>query len=65
MLAARSLGYGTGFFTSYFPEDAVKSFVKAPDNLQLVCATPVGVPEEWPETPEKKSLDDLVFYESF
>jgi nitroreductase/ketosteroid isomerase-like protein len=65
MLAARSLGYGTGFFTSYFPEEVVKAFVKAPSNLQFVCATPVGVPEEWPETPEKKSLDELVFHESF
>ena len=65
MLAAKSLGYGTGFFTSYFPEEVVKSFVKAPDNLQFVCATPIGVPEKWPEAPEKKSLDEVVVYESF
>jgi nitroreductase/ketosteroid isomerase-like protein len=65
MLAARALGYGTGFFTSYFPEEMVKSFVKAPDKLRFVCATPIGLPEEWPETPEKKSLDEIVVYESF
>jgi nitroreductase/ketosteroid isomerase-like protein len=65
MLAARSLGYGTGFFTTYFPEEAVESFLGAPDNLQFICATPVGIPEEWPEMPEKKSLDQMVFYESF
>jgi nitroreductase len=65
MLAARALGYGTGFFTTYFPEEVVKPFVKAPDNLQLVCATPVGIPEEWPEMPEKKSLDEFVVYETF
>ncbi|MGB7062765.1 MAG: nitroreductase family protein [Candidatus Zixiibacteriota bacterium] len=65
MLAAKSLGYGTAFFTTYFPEEVVKSFLRAPDNLQFICATPVGIPEEWPEMPEKKSLDEMVFYESF
>lgn len=65
MLAARSLGYATGFFTSYFPEDVVGSFVKAPDNLQFICASPIGIPQEWPETPEKKKLEEFVVYESF
>lgn len=65
MLAARSLGYGTGFFTTYFPVDVVKSFVKAPDKLRFICATPLGIPEEWPQMPEKKSLNELIFYESF
>lgn len=65
MLAAKALGYGTGFFTTYFPEEAVKPFVKAPDNLQLVCTTPIGIPEEWPEMPEKKNLDEFIIYESF
>jgi len=65
MLAARSLGYGTGFFTSYFPEEVVKSFVKAPENVRFICATPVGIPDEWPETPKKKSLDEFIIYESF
>jgi nitroreductase/ketosteroid isomerase-like protein len=65
MLAARALGYGTGFFTSYFPEEEVKSFVKAPDKLRFICATPIGIPEEWPETPEKKNLDEFIIYEGF
>jgi nitroreductase/ketosteroid isomerase-like protein len=65
MLAARSLGYGTGFFTSYFPEDLIKSFVKAPDDLRFICATPIGIPEKWPETPEKKNLEEFITYESF
>jgi len=65
MLSARVLGYGTGFFTTYFPEGVVKSFVKSPDNLKFICATPLGVPEEWPETPPKKGLDEFIIYESF
>jgi nitroreductase len=65
MVAARAMGYGTGFFTTYFPEDVVKSFVHAPDNLQFICATPIDIPKEWPETPPKKNLDDFIIYESF
>jgi nitroreductase len=65
MLAARAMGYGTGFFTTYFPERVVKSFVRAPDNLQFICATPIGIPKEWPETPLKKNLSSFIIYESF
>lgn len=65
MLAAKALGYGTGFFTTYFPEEVLKQFVKAPDNLQFLCATPIGIPEKWPEMPEKKSLDEFIIHESF
>ncbi len=65
MLAARSLGYGTGFFTSYFPEEVIKSFVNAADDLRFICATPIGVPEKWPEIPEKKDLEEFISYESF
>lgn len=65
MIAARSLGYGTGFFTSYFPDNKMKSFFNIPENYRLICFTPIGVPEQWPETPQKKSLEDLVVFESF
>ncbi len=65
MLAARALGYGTGFFTTFFPEARMKAFFQIPDRYKLVCFTPIGVPEEWPTTPEKKSLDGIVVYESF
>jgi nitroreductase/ketosteroid isomerase-like protein len=65
MIAARALGYGTGFFTSFFPEAKMKEFFAIPDRYGLVCFTPIGVPEEWPSAPAKKSLDDLVIFESF
>jgi len=65
MLAARALGYGTGFFTTYFPEDVVKDFVKASENFLFVCATPIGVPKEWPKAPPKKRLDEFTIYERF
>ncbi len=65
MLAARALGYGTGFFTTYFPEEVMKEFVKAPDELKFLCATPVGIPKEWPDTPPKKNLNDILTRDKF
>jgi nitroreductase/ketosteroid isomerase-like protein len=65
MIAARSLGYGTGFFTSFFPEAKMKEYFNIPDQFRLICFTPIGVPSEWPKTPSKKSLDDLVIFDKF
>jgi len=65
MIAARALGYGTGFFTSFFPEAKMKEFFKIPEQYKLICFTPIGVPSEWPKTPSKKSLDDVVIFDKF
>jgi len=65
MIAARALGYGTGFFTSFFPEAKMKEFFRIPDRYRLICFTPVGIPEEWPQPPSKKTLDELVVFEGF
>jgi nitroreductase/ketosteroid isomerase-like protein len=64
MLAARALGYGTGYYTSFYPEEVIKPFFKIPDNYQLICVTPIGVPDEWPKAPPKKDINDLVAFES-
>lgn len=65
MIAARALGYGTGFFTSFFPEQKMKEFFNIPDQYKLICFTPIGVPEGWPDMPAKKELDDIVVIEEF
>lgn len=65
MIAARAFGYGTGFFTTFFPEDKMKEFFKIPDQYKLICFTPIGVPLEWPKTPEKKKIEEIVVFESF
>jgi nitroreductase/ketosteroid isomerase-like protein len=65
MIAARALDYGTGFFTSFFPEKYMKKFFHIPDQYKLICFTPIGVPEEWPDTPQKKELEEIVIFESF
>lgn len=65
MLAARALGYGTGFYTSFFPEARMKKFLDIPDHYKLICFTPIGVPAEWPEMPNKNPLDDFVVWGQF
>ena len=65
MLAARALGYGTVFFTDTIPDQVTKQVFGIPDRYRRICITPVGVPEEWPETPAKKKLEELVITESF
>lgn len=67
MLSARAMGYGTGFFTTLFPPEKVKEFLKAPEpeKLQFICATPLGVPKQWPKMPPKKELKEFIVYEKF
>jgi len=65
MIAARSLGYGTGFYTTYFPEARMREFLGIPDRYNLVCFTPIGVPVEWPPAPPKKPLEEFVVFEKF
>lgn len=65
MIAARALGYGTGFFTSYFPEARMKEFFRIPDRYNLICFTPIGIPEAWPQSPAKKALAEIVVFDKF
>jgi nitroreductase/putative intracellular protease/amidase/ketosteroid isomerase-like protein len=65
MTAARALGYGTGFFTTFFPEERMRTFFGIPERYRLICFTPIGVPVEWPEPPPKKGLEEMVVYEGF
>jgi nitroreductase len=65
MLAARALGYGTVFVTDAIPPDVTKEVLNIPDRYTRVCITPVGVPEAWPESPEKKDLEEFIVYEEF
>ena len=65
MLAARTLGYGTVYFTDSILDGVTRDVLKIPERYERICITPVGVPEEWPETPEKKALDDFIVRDSF
>ena len=63
MLAARALGYGTVFITDAISENITKEVLQIPDRYTRVCITPLGVPEVWPDTPEKKKLEEMISYE--
>jgi 5,6-dimethylbenzimidazole synthase len=60
MNAARALGYGTGFFTTFFPDEVMRPLFGIPERYTMVCFTPLGVPEAWPDTPMKKPLEELI-----
>jgi len=63
MIAARALGYGTVFITDALPVDLVKKVFAVPDNFVQICITPIGIPESWPDSPEKKPLHEFAVYE--
>jgi len=65
MIAARALGYGTGYYTTYFPEARMREFFGIPERYNLVCFTPIGVPVEWPAAPPKKPLEEFLVFEKF
>jgi nitroreductase len=65
MLAARALGYGTVFITDAIPESVTKEVLQIPDNYTRVCITPLGIPVEWPATPNKKELEEFIIREKF
>jgi len=65
MIAARSLGYGTVFTQDTFPYEIEKKVFEIPGNFVQICFTPIGIPETWPDSPNKKPLDEFVVFEKF
>lgn len=65
ILAARSLGYGTVFCTDSINADITKEYFNIPDSYTRVCITPIGVPYEWPDSPDKKQLEEFIVREQF
>ncbi|HPG40478.1 MAG TPA: nitroreductase family protein [bacterium] len=65
MIAARALGYGTVFTQDSFPFPVVKQVFNIPDNYAQICFTPIGIPENWPQTPKKRPLDEFAVFEQF
>lgn len=64
-LAALALGYGTVYTTESIYESATREACRIPDHYERVCIVPVGIPDGSKEAPPKKSLEDLVVYETF
>ena len=65
LIAARSLGYGSVFTTDSFPEKLVKKIFDIPERFRQICVIPVGVPEDWPDPPDKKLLEEFIVFDHF
>lgn len=69
-LAATALGLGTCWIGAFF-EDQVKEILNIPDDVRVVCITPVGYPTENPKRREtalketRKPIEDIVCYEKY
>ena len=64
LLAAQELGLAT-CWVGAFREKEVAKAVKAPRNLKPVAIVPVGHPAERPVAPPKRSVNEIVHYETF
>ena len=67
LLAATALGYGTCWLEgNALPhEDSIKAWLKIPEDLRLLTLIPVGVPVNWPESKGKKTLAEVMHWETF
>jgi nitroreductase len=66
LVAATALGYGTCWLEGYTlqHEQIFKGLLNVPEDRKLMTLIPVGVPTEWP-TKEKRSLDDVIRWETY
>ena len=58
-LAAHEHGLGT-VILGLFDDDKVAAAIDLPENQDLVALIPMGYPDESPEAPSRKSVEDLV-----
>jgi nitroreductase len=64
LLAACALGLGT-CWVGAFHEDEVRRILKIPKGLRPVAIIPIGHPDEKPSPPYKRTLREIMHYESF
>ena len=64
LLAAQALGLAT-CWVGAFHEDAVAKVINTPRNVRPVAIVPVGFPAEKPNPPPRRSIKELVHYETF
>ena len=62
-LAAYEQGLGT-VILGLFDQAAVESMLQLPEDRELVALIPVGYPDESPAAPKRKSVEDLLTYQS-
>lgn len=63
-LAAHSLGLGT-CWVAWFKEDKVRDILGIPEDVRVIALTPLGYPDESPERPSRKNLEELISYDKY
>ncbi len=64
VLTAHSLGLGTVYVGGFDAEKAA-AILEVPPGLCVVCLTPLGYPDEEPETRPRRELAETVFYDKY
>jgi nitroreductase len=64
ILQAQEEGLGTCWIGS-FEEEEVKSLLAVPENVKVLALTPLGYPGEMPNFRGRKSLEEIISYDSF
>ena len=62
-LAAYEQGLGTVILGLFDEEDAAR-LLEIPEDRELVALIPIGYPEEAPKAPRRKTVEDLLSYQS-
>lgn len=67
LLAATALGYGSCWLQGNAkPHEAeFKLLLNIPENLKILTLIPIGVTAQWPEDKEKRSMEDVLHWETF
>lgn len=64
ILAATELGLGTCWICA-FNADEAKKILKLPEDVEPVAFTPLGYPADMPKAKKRKSLNQIVCYETW
>ncbi len=64
ILQAQEEGLGTCWIGA-FDESEVKSILNVPDDVRVLALTPLGYPGENPASRGRKSMEEIVSYDSF
>jgi len=63
-LTAHELGLAT-VIVGLFDHQRAEKILQVPDNYSLVTLVPIGFPAKSPSPPKRKTIDDIVHYETF
>jgi nitroreductase len=65
VLAATDLGLGTCWMGLTRRDAEIRELLRTPESLKVVAMTPLGVPDEEPAPKERKTLEEIVSWETY